>query len=169
MAGLSPVSERASHCAVNILDPHPDGLPPKFATRNSHGAQASPSEELRKEFMAYEELGASEAQTTMALKLLRSFQQLSIPTFPILFRDPSLPKTGHSPRKMGSFQRERWVKRMGNQPLEACPLPCLHCYHVFLFLFSGFSCFMCCLLVIFFFCGLQQQRPVFRKPIAFGL
>ena len=43
---------------------------------------------------------------------------ISSATFPILSRDPSFQKTSGNPGKRPVFQKERWLERMENQPLE---------------------------------------------------
>ena len=52
----------------------------------------------------------------------RCFAHHSRGTFPILSRGPSFQETITHPGETAGFRKERWLKRMGNQPLE--PLGC---------------------------------------------
>ena len=45
---------------------------------------------------------------------------LGVPSISILSWHPSFQKTTKSPGETAGFRKERWLKRMGNQPLQSC-------------------------------------------------
>ena len=54
------------------------------------------------------------------------FTLLGAPSISILSRDPSFQETMKNPRETAGFRKERWLKIMGNQPVEFYDLsaPC---------------------------------------------
>ena len=64
-------------------------------------------------------------EKVVALSLLQApTKHLSLGSFPILSRDPCFYKTSGIPGKTAGSWKERWLKRMGDQPLESCSISC---------------------------------------------